>query len=128
MNCINLLEMFGHKYQVDRSGKKSDPWLQIIPAKYGEFYPHSLDLIGFASNSRKIGLRVAKIPGVVILQEAEDGLNVGVDAALFPAVAKIVKPRRRRKVTDKERDRLAKMRETALLRRTCQSATASEAA
>lgn len=127
MKCINLLESFP-RYQVDRAGKRNDPWLQVIPCKYGEIYPHGGDLLGFASNGRKIGLRLARLPGAIVLQDGDDGMNIAFPVAAFPAVAKIVRPRRKRKVTDKERERLAKMREKALLKRTSCEPGASEAA
>ena len=50
-------------------------------------------------------MRLEKLPGVEVWQEAEDGMNVVFPARLFPAVAKIVKPKRKRKVSAGEQKR-----------------------
>lgn len=130
MNCINLNETFP-KYQIDYDPahkRGDDPWLQIIPCRYGHIYPQGGKRLAVATNGRKIGMKIAKLAGVEVLQDGDDGMNIAFPVTTFPAVAAIVSPRRRRKPTPKERKRLAKMRDKALLKRTSCSPAASGAA
>jgi hypothetical protein len=76
--------------------------------------------LAVATNGRKIGLAIAKLPGVEVLQEADDGFNIA-----FPKVAAIIKPRRRRKLTEKERERLAKQGFKPAVNRTSHAPAAS---
>lgn len=126
MKCINLSEAFPG-YQVDRAGKRNDPWLQVIPCKYGEIYPHG-ELPAVATNGRKIGLKVAKLPGAIVLQDGTDGMNIAFLVAAFPAVAKIVKPRRKRKVTAEQLERLARTQFKPAVNATSCAPSESEAA
>ena len=64
------------------------------------------------SDSRSIGLRVAKVPGVEIIQEGDDGFNATFPVEAFAAVARLVKPKRKRQLSPEQREaatnRLAK--------------------
>jgi hypothetical protein len=130
MDCINLRERFP-KYQIeyDPAHKRGDdPWMQVIPCHYGHIYPQGGELLAVATNGRKVGLKLAKLPGVTVLQDGDDGMNIAFPITALPKVAAIMKPRRRRKVTEKERERLAGMRNKALLKRTSHAPAASGAA
>jgi hypothetical protein len=117
MDCIDLRKLAGKRFRVARDeaaehepGGRNDPWLVTIPCQRGHFYPHSATLIGFASNSRGGTIkRLAAMPGVTVLNDGADGLNLAFPAELFPAVPRMVKPRRRRQLNQEQRDRLAAM-------------------
>jgi hypothetical protein len=106
-DCINLRERFGHyriEYDPAHHGRSDDPWLQIIPCRYGHIYPYGGDKLGVAT-SRKIGLQLARLPGVEVWQDGDDGINLVFPHDLLPDVAKIVKPRRKRKLDAAARKR-----------------------
>lgn len=119
MNPINLRQRFGNRYRIEYDeahiSRKDDPWLQIIPCLRGHIYPHSSELLGVATNSRgSTANAIARLSGVTVLQEGDDGLNAGFPIELFPKIAKLVKPRRKRQLTADQREgaveRLAKHR------------------
>src|SRR2546426_709429 len=96
---INLREKFGHRYRIEHApahrGRKDHPWLQIIPCKRGHIYPHGGNLLGVATNGRgSTAKAIARLQGVTVLQEGEDGINAVFPVELLPHVAKLVKPRR----------------------------------
>jgi hypothetical protein len=128
---MNLRETFGRRYRIeyDPAHKRGDdPLLQQIPCKHGHVYIHSAELLAVATNGRKVGLRVAKLAGTVVLQEGSDGFNIAFPATMFAKVAAIVRPRRKRKTTAKELSRLAGMRNKAALKATSGAPAASGAA
>jgi len=108
---IDLRTVAGKRYQVEyeesHRGKRDDPWLLIIPCQRGHVYVFSSELLGVATDGRKIAQRIAKLPGAEIWQEADDGMNVLFPLKAFPQVAKLVKPKRKRKLTEKQRNRRA---------------------
>jgi hypothetical protein len=116
---INLREKFGHRYRIEydpaHTGRKDDPWLQIIPCKRGHVYPHGGNLLGIATSSHgSTATAIAKLERVTVLQEGDDGINAIFPVELLPKIAKLVKPRRKRQLSDKERqaavERLTKHR------------------
>jgi hypothetical protein len=109
MNCVNMKERYGRSYRVvseDGNSRNSDPWLWQIPFRYGHLYPHGGTRLGAATTGRRIGQTLAKLPGVRIEQEAEDGYNLTFDVADFRKVAAIIRPRRRRQLSPEQRARL----------------------
>jgi hypothetical protein len=116
---INLRNCFGRRYRIEydeaHSGRKDDPWMQIIPCRRGHIYPNGGNLLGVATNTRGATANaIAKLQGVTVTQQGTDGINAIFPVELFPKVAKLVKPRRKRQLTAKERQaavkRLAKHR------------------
>jgi hypothetical protein len=115
-NPIDIRAIAGNRYRVEweqsRVARDDDPWLLVIPCARGHIYPHSSELLGVATDSRSAGLALAKLPGVTVLQEGDDGFNLVFGPKLLPKVAKIVRPKRRRQLSAVQRDicreRLAK--------------------
>src|SRR5262245_23210935 len=111
---IDLHAVAGKRYQVEPTSRQTDLWELTIPFRHGHVYPHSGELLGVATNTRSMGLRLAKLAGVEVWQEGDNGFNVVFPPRLFAAVAKIVKPKRKRQLTPKQRlaavERLAKHR------------------
>lgn len=109
--CINLRERFGGPYKVDLEEPAvsfADPWYHIIPCEHGHIYVHGHDYLGFASKSpiagkRSVAARVAALPFTQVVQDGCDGANIIFDVRYFDLVATIVKPRRRRRLSDEQR-------------------------
>jgi hypothetical protein len=108
---IDLTALAGKRYQLAydpaHKGRSADPWLAIVPCRYGHIYAHSATLFGVATNTRAMGLKLAKLPGCQILQEADDGFNLAFPASMFAKVAIFMKPKRRRQLSPEQRHRLA---------------------
>lgn len=125
MDCINLKKRFGKRYriahdeayQAEASAFRSaeEVWLQIIPCQNGHICPWGGDnLAACTRNSRYIAERLRRMPFVTIAQDGSDGVNAVFHVDLFEEVAAIMKPRRRRVISEEQRQanitRLAKYR------------------
>jgi len=109
---IDLTAIAGTRWRLEyeQTGKTrtNDPWLLSIPAQHGHIYKHSDELLGVATKNRVIGLRLAKLPGITVTQEADDGFNLVFPLKLLPKVVRVVKPKRKRQLSPLQRERLAR--------------------
>jgi hypothetical protein len=113
MRCINLLERWGRSYRIafdasyDPKGvrrDKLDPWYMTIPCRYGTVYPVGGDRLAVEVDYRPhIAKRLAALPGVVLSQNGDMEKTFSFPVAMFEAVAAIVRPRRRRQVSEAQR-------------------------
>jgi hypothetical protein len=117
-DCINLRERYSKRYRIEydpayvaEHGKRAradDPWLQTIPCQRGHLYPHGGSLLGVATNGRgPTTAAIARLPGVTVVQDGDDGINAVFPPELLPKVAALVKPRRKRQLSPEQRERLA---------------------
>ena len=115
MTPIDLEKQFGRSYRIEMeeswaAGKgawhNGDAlWLKIIPCRCGHIYVHSDTHLGWASDGRgSIAKQMASFCQVI--QDGEDGINVIFPLGAFPGVAALVKPRRRRRLTDEAKAKL----------------------
>ena len=122
MTTINLRDRFGSEFHVWRECHDdcrqnpeefdrvagSDPHRMIIPCQFGHFYVHGDQMLGASTKSRgPTAKRLSALLCVRVVQDADDGINVIFDAADFDAVAEIMKPRRRRRLTAEHKAKLA---------------------
>jgi hypothetical protein len=120
ITCVNLREPFGDRFRVlleEPAASYADPWCHTMPCRFGQIYPHGGDLLDFASNGRgSVAKRVAALPFTTVTQDGADGVNITFAFEHFDEVAAIVKPRRRRRLSDTQRaaacERLRKYRPT----------------
>jgi hypothetical protein len=119
-DCINLLETYGAVFRIawdeayDARGVRRsnrDPWAMQIPcAGRGlVIYPHGGTILALGCDYRPgIARQVAAIPGVRIHQDGgmRGEMTFVFDVSLFDAIAAIVKPRRRRRLSEEHRARL----------------------
>ena len=86
-----------------------DPWLMIIPCQYGHLYPHGDDMLGFATDKKgPLAKRLSRLDFVTTHQDGDDGVNVVLPAERFEEVARIVKPKRRRQLSEAQKATLRK--------------------
>jgi hypothetical protein len=105
--CPDLKALFGAEYKITHDPvcyrdpkqphiqpeSKRDPWLYVLPCRYGTIYPHGRDtLAAEVGDHGRILLKLGELPGVV-----RRGETVLFPVSLFPRVAEIVKPKRRRR-------------------------------
>jgi hypothetical protein len=120
--CINLAERFGGRYRItfdpayDAKGRhrvNRDPWMMQIPCEGRgvTIYPHGAERLAVEVNYRpSLARALVSLPGVIIHQDG--GRRGGEKTFLFPVdlfdqVAALVKPRRRRVLTDEQRQAAA---------------------
>ena len=112
MDPINLDECYGKKYQITydqaaalESRGRCNPWYYIIPCKFGaEIYPHSDKLLSVMVLGKRLMKKVSKIPDVRLHQSGEEEAVYLFLPQQFKAVAAIVKPRRKRAMSQTAKD------------------------
>ena len=117
MDRINLQEQFSTRYRVAFDAAyspkhvphdKLDPWAMLIPCQRGIIYSHGGDLLTVEVEGRRVTAnRLRQLDCTTTFQEGDSFLAVTFHVADFDEVAAIVKPRRRRQVSEAERERLA---------------------
>ena len=120
--CIDLRKRFGEVYCIqsevgtpmDRRRPRRDlnPWLLTIPCGLGHIYPHGGEFLGASTDRRgRAANRLASLPGVRVVQDGDDGVNVVFHVRNFHEIAKILKPRRRRRLSAEEKaERVERLR------------------
>ncbi len=120
-DCINLKEQFGRRFRVEHEESyvaehgenafRDDPWLQIIPCRYGHIFPHGDDTLAVSVDGHpNVAGKIRRLACCRIHQDGDFGeLTALFNLADFDRVARIMHPRRRRQVSDEERDRLRAM-------------------
>jgi hypothetical protein len=116
MDCINLQQKFGTRYRItfdpSYSPKhvprdKLDPWMMQIPCQRGVVYPYGGDLLAVEVEDRaQTRKKLRELECTTSVQEGHDFTAVTFAVAGFDEIAAIVKPRRRRQISEKERKRL----------------------
>ena len=118
--CTNLREVFGAKYRItfdpaysprNVPRAKLDPWMmQIRCAGRGVIiYPHSGTILAIEVDRRpSIAAKLAAMEGVKLRQDGDTEKTFLFDARLFDQVAQVVKPRKRRLLTDTQLQALLK--------------------
>jgi hypothetical protein len=106
--CIDLAERFGRRYRVEYEesyfaqygprARVNDPWLKIIPCRLGHLMPWGGSMLAAVTNKPgPTARKLAALPGTILWQDGSDGATILFDVALFPQVAKLMHPKRRRK-------------------------------
>ncbi len=120
-HCINLKERYGRRYRVvpeesyqgeyGDGARTPDPWLLTIPCRFGHVFPHGSDLLAASVDGHpKLANRLRKLKCCEVHQDGNFGeLTVLFDVADFAKVARIMRPRRRRQISETERQRLRAM-------------------
>ena len=113
MDCINLKDRFGDRFKVKyeesyyavRSKQTiEDPWRMILLCQYGHICPWGgSKLAACTKRSGRIANKLMALSFIELAQDGDDGTNVVFDAAHFDEVARIMKPRRRRRMSDAQK-------------------------
>lgn len=112
MNPPNLRELFGDRYRIGHDpaavtwGERADPWMMTIPCQNGLIYPHGLNLLAVECLGQTARKLVA-IPGLTVHQRGDTEWTLLFDVGLFDLVAAVVKPRKRRKWSEEQRQAMA---------------------
>lgn len=100
--CVDLRTLAGERYRLaydpayQPARKEPDLWMLTMPCRYGIIYPAGDDRLRVDVNGHiYIAARVAALLGCVLVQDGDHEKTVEFPVATFPAVADIVKPRKR---------------------------------
>lgn len=114
-HCINLQERFGRRYRIvieeGASGRRPDPWYMRLLCRYGHVFPHGGDMLAASVDGHpNVARQLRRLRCCRVWQDGDFGeLTVVFDVADFAQVAKIMRPRRRRQVSEAQRQQLAAM-------------------
>src|SRR5262249_32920072 len=120
MTCINLLTLFGDGYRItfDEAYNprnvprvKLDPWMMQIPCQGRgvTIYPHGGTTLAVEVDRRpSIAAKLAALEGLKLHQDGDTEMTLLFDVGLFEKVAEIVRPKRRKMLTDLQRQTLTK--------------------
>ena len=110
---VNLRERFGDRYRIVRDEayeaelpefRRSDEvWLQQIPCKYGHIYPHSGTTLGAWSDRPSRRRLLSELACCAVHLEGDHEISVLFDVSDFESVARVLQPRRRRRLTEAQR-------------------------
>lgn len=122
--CINLKKEFGKQYKItydpafDSKGLRVanlDPWMMQVSCQRGVIYPFGGSTLAVELDGRGPTIkRLEALAGVQPYTRGDRDATFLFDISLFNAVASVVLPRRRRQLTEEQRQvsaaRLAKYR------------------
>ena len=106
---MDLRSLCGERYRImtEEGGEANSPESFIVRCKHGHIYQHGAEMLGAATNrAGTIAQRLADLRCVSVWQDGSDGVNVIFDPAHFEAVAALMKPRIRRRLSADHRAKL----------------------
>ena len=127
-NCINLKKLAGRRYRLGydesyyaergRGARADDPWLLTMPCRLGHIFPWGSETLAASTNSRgRTAGNLTKLGSTTVVQDGDDGVTVTFPVERFAEVARLMKPRRRRRMSPESRraavERLARYRFSA---------------
>jgi len=115
---INLRAQFGREFKIvmeesyraqhGPNARVDDPHYQVIPGSLGHIYAWGATRLAASSNTSGSTARKLKaLPSVEIWQDGSDGCTVLFPVDLLDQVADLLKLRRRRRLTEEQRERLS---------------------
>jgi hypothetical protein len=96
------------RIRLDEGAVRSDPYGQFIPGRFGDVYVHGDGVLGVSThNSRGVVPQLRVLPYVQVVEDASDGINATFPAEHLKNVDRIVKLRRRKRLSPEQRAVLA---------------------
>ena len=116
--CLDLKELFGDRYKlgIDESyyaeraefRRDEEVWLTHIVCQHGHIGVWVDDLLVACTNSAgAVATRLKALPFAEAVQDGTDGANVTFPVEHFDAVAEVMKPRKRRRLSEEHKAKLA---------------------
>ena len=99
---MNLKARYGQTYRIAREegSETRDPYGDIIPCRNGaHVYLHGQSTLGVFVRRGPTAKRIASLPGVRVTQDGDDGITVTFAPERFAAVAALIRPKRKRKLS-----------------------------
>lgn len=124
IECINLRTRFGKVYRItfdesyDHKGvarKSLDPWMMQIPCRKGCIYPYGGKKLAVEIDYHNpTAKKVQQIPSVQMIQHGHKEQTFTFHVDLFDQVSELIHPKRRRVLSDEQRQRLTERAKQAL--------------
>lgn len=116
--CLNLEKLFGDRFriywdQARQPGCKRDPWLMEIRGcgRGIRCYPAGGNRLRVDVDCRpKIAARLVRLSGFSLVQDGDTEKTIEFPVSLIESAHSVLRFRRRRQLSDKERTRLAQIR------------------
>jgi hypothetical protein len=119
MLCVNLKDAFGDRFKVlfeesyraerPEYRREKAPWLMILPCQHGHIGPWDGTLLAACTDKAGgIAKRLKSLSFTTVAQDGTDGANIVFDVEYFDQVASIMKPRKRRRLSEAQKAVLAK--------------------
>ena len=118
MKCPNLKELFGDRYRViveeshqaergTEIKRAVDPWLLVIPGKYGHCFPWSDSRLAVSVDGHtRIAKRIAGLAYVLVEQDGDFGeMTASFQCGDFDTIDEIMGFRRKMQLSDTEKER-----------------------
>lgn len=117
--CINLEARFGRRYRI---GWEADgatryqwqeaerPWLMELRCRYGKVYPWGGELLLAMTDKRRIGAQLRRL-ACVLQTQGDEEVVIRFHVDDIEQVLALLKPYRRRQVSEAEKERLTAMGE-----------------
>jgi hypothetical protein len=115
--CFNLRQRYGQRCKISYDpayfadygpdARTEEPLLQVMTCSNGEIFPWGSDRLGASTYRRgAIASQLRELDCVQIEQDGDDGISVSFDVGDFDRVAQIMKPRRLRRLSGRQRQAL----------------------
>lgn len=110
ITCVDLKKQYGGRYRIENElggHRITDPWQAVIVCRHGHLYPIGGARLGASTNHRgPVAKRLAALDCTTVVQDGDDGINVTFDVSHLRVVARIIKPRSRRRLSAEHRRKL----------------------
>jgi hypothetical protein len=110
---VDLKTLAGDRYRIvldpsagDDPSHAGRPWFYRVACKYGFIGVHGGSTLAVHCDRRRLFAALLAIPGGRVWQRGDREITVLVDAEHLDAAAGILKARRRRRLTEEQRERL----------------------
>lgn len=104
----NLRDLFGDRFRIGYDPAaatrvaRMDPWMQTMPCQNGVIYPYGVNRLAVECKTAT-ARRLTGLPNIIVHQQGDTDWTLLFDLAMFEAVAKIVKPRKRRRLSKEQK-------------------------
>ena len=119
---IDLKELAGKRYRVALDKSRSDEpsreerlWLYQIPCQRGHIGVWGENTLSAWTDRTPTSKRLEAIPGVKVVQRGDRELQVTFGPERLDAVAELLKARKKRQLTDEQREKLVARGKAALI-------------
>jgi hypothetical protein len=111
---IDLKATYGDRYRIELDesanlggiSRDEMPWYYRVACQHGHVYLHGENTLGAFSGGLIVGKRLLALPGVTPHQRGDLEVSVTFPPDLFPEVAALLKPLKRRRLSDEHKARL----------------------
>jgi hypothetical protein len=116
--CVNLKERFSRRWRIaneasheaeyGENARTVDPWLMTVPCQHGHLFPWGGNLLAASTDKRGgVARKLLALDRTQVRQDGDDGVTVSFHVDDVKVVAKMMKPRTRRRLSPEHKAKLA---------------------